>query len=119
MSVIAAVGIAIFFFISDKGIKLVPKVTAVQPVGPSKVRVSWRISNEGSDPAFFRSCTISLGGGGVAGDGIVGPMNIVSLASHIDVSTLVTVTKGSSSSVTAAKTVVVCMGLVNAHSGGK
>jgi hypothetical protein len=46
-------------------------------------------------------------------------MNIVSLASHIDVSTLVTVTKGSSSSVSAAKTVVVCMGLVNAHSGGK
>jgi hypothetical protein len=119
-ALIAALGIAILLLLTDKGLKLVPKVVAVQSVAPSKVRVSWRISNEGSDPAYFRTCTISLGGdGGVAGEWTGGRTDIVFLASHIDESTVVTLSHGSSSSVTAAKTTVACGGIVNAHSGGK
>lgn len=49
-------------------LKLAPRITSIQVVDESYVSVRWKIRNEGDDPAFFRSCTIDLGGSqGVAG----------------------------------------------------
>lgn len=99
-------------------LKLEPRITSIGIVDQSHVTVKWKILNEGDDPAFFKSCTIELGGSqGVAGVWTGGNTGIVFLGSQKRFTTLVKVTSGSANLVTVSRTKVSCEGLVNAHAG--
>ncbi len=118
LAVVAA--LVIFFLLVPLGLKLTPKVQDVRVAGSSSVQVTWTLTNGGGDPAFFRSCTITLGGAtgsGVAGSWTGGDTGVVGVGERLTEHTAVIVSSGSPRSVRSSQTKVSCIDLKNAHSG--
>lgn len=123
-AVVLVVVVGVFYAVTHltlpnlDSLKLAPRISSIQVVDESYVSVRWKIRNEGDDPAFFRSCTIDVGGSrGVAGSWSGGNTGVVLLSSQKSYATRVRVTSGSANLVTTRGTKVSCTGLVDAHAG--
>jgi hypothetical protein len=118
LSVLALGTFVVFMFIvSRAGLRLIPEITSIHVVDGSHVSVAWKIKNTGSDPAYFKSCTIQLrdANGDAVGSWTGGPTMFTPLGGSSSNTSLVKVTHGSSDLVTAAQSKVSCSSIVNAH----